>query len=355
MRTAVVERISMLKELVDGTVTWDRTPDQMNDSDLLDLYSKLQVIYSRRLARPADNTMALTVIKGTSIQDCWFKAIKACTEVGFDYVIDKGEYQGQIRKEFDHVTIHIQEPWTRPLACQSSVMRPTSDEKIRKYCDDYLLNPDFVEDPAIEDTEKRREQVDLEFKNNEYKYSTWLGPLWRACCDDLLVGKGGCNQATITLGNIILPEMKVIKGPQPEYDMHYRATEMYERKVLPDGTVRIELTGEVQRLKHPPCFRVLDMRIRYDKLHFIIYFRSWDLVSGFPENIGGIQTLKEHCLDYMNMMLEERNEPLLKDGSIIANSKGCHIYDHYFDLASDYVGPASILDADPVTTGIWIL
>ena len=30
-------------------------------------------------------------------------------------------------------------------------------------------------------------------------------------------------------------------------------------------------------LSDPPCLRGIDTRIRYDKLHFFVYFRSWDL------------------------------------------------------------------------------
>jgi hypothetical protein len=44
----------------------------------------------------------------------------------------------------------------------------------------------------------------------------------------------------------------------------------------------------------PPCLRLIDTRVRYGKLHFVVYFRSWDLWAGFPANLAGIQLLKEY-------------------------------------------------------------
>jgi len=224
--------------------------------------------------------MRQVTVVGTTINDVWFKAIKAAMEHGREYVIDKGEYEGQKRKEFDLAILHVRSPGIRPLACQSQTITPTSDEKIDSYFKNYILDPYFTDS--------------AEMQANEYKYSTWIAPQWQRCCDLLRHGKGGCNQATITLG----------KGP-----------------------------GDPSPFTHPPCMRVIDMRICDDKLHFFVYFRSWDLVSGLPENMGGLQLLKEMCLTYLNS-----HDAGLKDGSLIGISKGLHIYDHYWDIAKEYAG-----------------
>jgi len=76
-------------------------------------------------------------------------------------------------------------------------------------------------------------------------------------------------------------------------------------------------------LQDPPCLRQIDTRIQDGKLHFMVYFRSWDLWGGFPANLGGIQLLKEYCASEIGV----------EDGEIIATSKGLHIYDYSFDLA----------------------
>jgi thymidylate synthase len=76
-------------------------------------------------------------------------------------------------------------------------------------------------------------------------------------------------------------------------------------------------------LKDPPCLRGIDTRISDGKLHFVVYFRSWDLWGGFPANLGAIQLLKEYMAGEIGV----------EDGEIIASSKGLHIYDYIWELA----------------------
>jgi thymidylate synthase len=76
-------------------------------------------------------------------------------------------------------------------------------------------------------------------------------------------------------------------------------------------------------LHDPPCARSIDTRIRYGKLHFIVYFRSWDLWNGFPANLAAIQLMKEYMAEEIGV----------EDGEIIASSKGLHLYDYVFELA----------------------
>jgi thymidylate synthase len=73
----------------------------------------------------------------------------------------------------------------------------------------------------------------------------------------------------------------------------------------------------------PPCLRLIDTRVRYGKLHFVVYFRSWDLWAGFPANLAGVQLLKEYMAQQIGT----------EDGEIIAVSKGMHLYDYTWDLA----------------------
>jgi len=77
------------------------------------------------------------------------------------------------------------------------------------------------------------------------------------------------------------------------------------------------------KLKDPPCLRVVDTRVQEDKLNFVLYFRSWDLWGGLPTNLGGLQLLKEYMAEEIGV----------KDGSLIAFSKGLHLYEHCWDLA----------------------
>jgi thymidylate synthase len=82
------------------------------------------------------------------------------------------------------------------------------------------------------------------------------------------------------------------------------------------------------KLIDPPCLRLIDTRIRYGKLHFILYFRSWDLWGGFPSNLGGLQLVKQYMADEIG----------IGDGEIIAVSKGLHLYDYSWELAKIRTG-----------------
>jgi thymidylate synthase len=80
-------------------------------------------------------------------------------------------------------------------------------------------------------------------------------------------------------------------------------------------------------LPDPPCLRMIDTRIRDGRLNFVVYFRSWDLWAGFPSNLAAIQLLKE----YMS------SEIGVKDGELVAMSKGLHLYDYAWELAKNVV------------------
>ena len=77
------------------------------------------------------------------------------------------------------------------------------------------------------------------------------------------------------------------------------------------------------KLDDPPCLRLIDTRIRYGKLHFILYFRSWDLWGGLPANLAGIQNLKEYMSGQIGV----------EDGEMIVESKGLHLYEYSWELA----------------------
>ncbi|MDP7077586.1 MAG: thymidylate synthase, partial [Desulfobacterales bacterium] len=76
-------------------------------------------------------------------------------------------------------------------------------------------------------------------------------------------------------------------------------------------------------LLDPPCLRSIDTRIQDDTLYFFVYFRSWDLWNGFPANLGAIQNLKEYMAGEIGV----------KDGEMIVESKGLHLYGYTEDLA----------------------
>lgn len=213
-------------------------------------------------------------IKATSIDDAWFQCIRAVVidPGGYEYKITRGSYEGQKRKELDLVTVQITHPGTTPLAPQippgCGFSPPTDDRAIENYCMRYLMS-DFKEE------------------NEQYTYGEFLAPQIPKVIELFKKNGEGTNQACMNVGD-----------------------------------------KDVIDLEDPPCLRVVDVRLRYGKLHFFLYFRSWDLFAGFPQNLGGLQLLKKYMADEIGV----------EDGEIIAVSKGMHLYDHFWPLADLRLG-----------------
>ena len=52
----------------------------------------------------------IITIKATNLPDVWFQTLYKIIEVGRDFKIDQGSFSGQLRKEFDFITIHAKCP-----------------------------------------------------------------------------------------------------------------------------------------------------------------------------------------------------------------------------------------------------
>ena len=214
------------------------------------------------------------MIKAKTLPEAWFLCIHELLEEpriyrkeGYGihrYTIDRGSFEGHQRIEFDHITIHVEYPGSRPLVpdVPLGIPAPTTQEYIEGYLP-YLMcgvkteNEDYT---YGKDLEEQIPQVIEMYKNNGHN----------------------TNQAFMAVGS-----------------------------------------KDSIRLKDPQCLRGVDTRIQDGKLHFIVYFRSWDLWGGFPANLGGIQILKEYMASEIGV----------EDGELIAASKGLHLYDHCWDLA----------------------
>jgi len=210
--------------------------------------------------------MKLEFIEATTLPDAWFQCIYRILEVGRKYTIDRGSYKGQQRLEFDYITIHIKYPGARPLLPDIPPALGIPNPVVPDYLDQYL--------PYLMTSAKK--------EGEEYTYGQYLEPQIKEVIQMYREDGYGTNQAYMTVGS-----------PETLY------------------------------LNDPPCLRGIDTRIKDKRLHFVVYFRSWDLWNGFPANLGAIQLLKE----YMSAEIG------VEDGEIIASSKGLHLYDYIWELA----------------------
>ena len=203
-------------------------------------------------------------IKAFDLPQAWFQCLGAVIQHGYEYVIEHGSFEGTKRKELDFVEVHITHPGTRSLIpfIPEGVPCPTSMEYVEQYLS-YLM-------------------TSIKAPNEQYTYGEYIEPQMFKIIENYKKYGSNSNQNYITIGD----------------------------------QNSIDLTD-------PPCLRGIDTRIRYGKLHFMVYFRSWDLWGGFPSNMAALQLLKETMAYDIGV----------DDGELIASSKGLHLYDYTWDLA----------------------
>ena len=210
--------------------------------------------------------MQLEFIEARDLPDAWFQCVYQILEKGRTYIIDRGSYKGQKRLEFDYITVHIKFPGTRPLLPDIPPAIGIPNPVDNDYLDQYL--------PYLMTSTKK--------EGEEYTYGEYLEPQIKEVIRMYRADGHGTNQAYMTVGD-----------------------------------------SKTIYLEDPPCLRGIDTRIKDKRLHFVIYFRSWDLWNGFPANLGAIQLLKEYMAESIDV----------EDGEIIAASKGLHLYDYIWELA----------------------
>lgn len=224
------------------------------------------------------------------LPDAWFQAVDACLEHGRMWTVEKGSYEGQKRWELDHITIHIKYPGMRPLVPEmpnhlSHIPPPATMEYIEQYLP-YLMTAEVQ-------------------PNEQYTYGSRLA--------------GGCADSVFPEPVVATDQIGTVVG---RYKESFGTNQC---------SMSIAQPSDIH-LKDPPCLREIDTRIfsvealhegEEAALHFIIYFRSWDLWNGFPAILAAIRLMQEDMAYRIGV----------EAGEMIVSSKGLHIYDHAWNLA----------------------
>ena len=216
------------------------------------------------------------VIKATTLPDAWYQALVAVLDAGYIYPVGKGSFEGTERCEFDNIMIHIKYPGARPLVPEippgMGIPAPTNMEHVEQYL------------PYIMTNEKQPDET--------YTYGERL---W------------GSKRRILYPRDQVQTVIDTFKEVGPGWNQ---------------GTMEVASPNDCGT-EDPPCLRLIDCRLRYGALHFHLYFRSWDLWSGFSANLAALQLLKEYMAKQIGCA----------DGNMIAYSKGLHIYGHSFEMA----------------------
>jgi len=226
--------------------------------------------------------MNLEFIEARDLPDAWFQCVNRILDVGRKYVIDRGSYKGQERLEFDYITVHIKYPGQRPLIPDIPPHFGIPNPVAEGYIEEYL--------PYLMTSDKQ--------PGEQYTYGERLAG-YKHCYDRFPDDYVEINQMQSVI------DMYKIQG--------YGTNQACMAVAIPPDV----------ELDDPPCLRLIDTRISDGRLHFVVYFRSWDLWGGFPANLGAIQMLKEYMAGEIGV----------EDGEMIASSKGLHLYDYVVELA----------------------
>jgi thymidylate synthase len=245
--------------------------------------------------------------------DAWFQTLYRILEEGSVFKIDRGSYEGQKRLEFDWVTIQVKNPGTRPLLPQIeshyNIPNPVADDYLDEYLP-YLMTGDLKPGESYTYGQRmNKASLKLVIENwqnisKRYKELKDILIQEKEVWDNNSIIFEFCDESFLSQVELLIWTYKN-KG--------HRNNQMILQVGQPTDML----------LQDPPCLRHIDTRIQDGKLHFYPYFRSWDLFSGFPANLGGIQLMKEYIASEIGV----------EDGEIIASSKGLHLYDYSFDLA----------------------
>jgi len=217
-----------------------------------------------------------TILTCFDIPEVWYRSLSELYHAhsggdNREYLVQHGSFENQHkRKELDYFMAVIINPGNRPLTPiipdGLSVAPPTDMDKIEKYFAGYIIGAEVAD-------------------NEDYTYG---------------------ERISISLQNVI----EILK-------------------ITPDTNQAIIEVGQPLDiyLNDPPCLRMIDCRIKDGMLHFIIYFRSWDIFAALPENLGGLQLLKEYMAAEIGV----------RDGGMIISSKGAHVYDYAWDQVKQLV------------------
>jgi len=222
-------------------------------------------------------------IEARDLPDAWFQCIYRIfeNEGVHEYIIDRGSFEGNKRREFDLVMVHIKYPGTIPLIpdipAELGIPAPTSMDYVEEYLQ-YLMTDKKAPNELYTYGERlTNPKVIIDGR----EYACGVNPV-EEVIDIYKKGNFGTNQAIMEIG-------------------------------MPSDIT----------IEDPPCLRLIDTRVTDGKLHFVLYFRSWDLWAGFPSNLAAIQLLKEYMCQEIG----------IEDGTITAVSKGLHLYEYTFGFA----------------------
>jgi thymidylate synthase len=253
-------------------------------------------------------------IEAVSLDDAWFQLVYAALDHGRKFEIDEGSFAGSHRYEFDFIMAHIEKPWLRDIDGLPMIPKIPEGMTIPAPVD-----KDYIAQYAPYIMEAIREE------GESYTYGQRMrgAQIPKYLVAELFADKK--NKIFKKEGDFMYSSQSALNGVYDAVDQVDTIIKTYRDRGHRNNQMCIEIAQPNDiMLKDPPCLRSIDTRIQDGKLHFYIYFRSWDLWSGFSANLAGISLLQEYMAGEIGV----------HPGEFICTSKGLHLYESCIDVAS---------------------
>lgn len=227
-------------------------------------------------------------IAARNLEEAWVRLMYAAIEQGRPYLVTEGSRAGQHRMTMDVAIASINRPELRPLypLGKPGQVVPIDEKAINKYFNEYVYS---LTPPK---------------PNEHYNYSDFITPLADAITEYYAKFGFGNAHCTIRVGH-----------PNCFKDYFDAYANETDRKTT-------------------PCLLSIDTRIIENRLCFYVYYRSWDLFSGYPLNNAGFQLLKEHMAGYISTLTGKE----LFVGPTVTVCKDLHLYEEDISAASGWTG-----------------
>lgn len=275
--------------------------------------------------------LELVDIKAKTLPDAWWQLVFKALEICKTYKIDQGSYKDTERLEFDYVTIHVEHPHWEPLIPevpeQSPIPPPCDMTFVENYLP-YLMTSDIQPNESYTYGKRiNKDQITEEMlemvKAHEYLKKKADPEIELKTLEEMI------KKRQFIYGDLLQSPILIDIDGTKFVDQFQSIIWTYKNKGHRNNQ-QIMCIARPEDILHkdPPCLRHIDTRIQDGKLHYIVYFRSWDLFNGLAHNLAAIQLMKE-------VMAHEIG---VEDGEIIASSKGLHIYDSMWEIAEQLRG-----------------
>jgi thymidylate synthase len=256
--------------------------------------------------------MKIHKIEARDLPDLWFQAVHDILDNGRRFTIDRGSYAGQTRLEYDYFIGHVTYPGTQPLIPDippgCGIPNPVEEA--------YIYGGEGYERSYVEYLMTGHREPGESYTYGERLTRAPLTGKKLAWWKDLNADIVDTRKID---GNTLFEKDAIVYMNQIEW-----VIETYKKFGHRNNQMVLQVAHPTDlALVDPPCLRSIDTRIQDDSLHFCVYFRSWDLWGGLPANLAGIQNLKEYMATAIGV----------KDGEMIVESKGLHLYGYAEDLA----------------------